>query len=43
MVHVFGIVQHFWHTVPAGFAHVGPLFQDITTHGMATALGFIGF
>jgi hypothetical protein len=39
------IVQHLWQTLYDGTAiHVvGPLFHDISKHGMPTLLGFIGF
>jgi hypothetical protein len=43
MAAAVGIVQHFWHTVPAGFAHVGALIHELGAHGLPTVLGFIGF
>lgn len=38
-----GIVQHTWSVVPAGFAHVGAVIHVISSHGLPTVLGFIGF
>jgi hypothetical protein len=40
---IVGIVQHFWAIVLPSFSHVGAVIHVITTHGLPTGLGFIGF